>query len=320
MRRMSLALSCFVVHMLAGSGSMLGQNVQPADISAAFPFESHYIEVNGSNLHYIDEGSGDPILFLHGNPTSSYLWRNVVPHLTPLGRAIALDLIGMGKSDKPDIEYRFFDHVEYMEGFIEKMGLENVTLVIHDWGSALGFYYAMRNESNVKAIAFMEAIVAPVPHWEAFPAGARELFQSFRTPDVGWDMIVNQNMFVEQILPGAVMRALTDEEMDHYREPFVDPGSRKPIWRWPNEIPIEGEPADVAEAVLSYNEWLRQSELPKLLFYATPGALVQAPMLEWLQQNLKNLAIVNLGPGIHFLQEDHPHLIGSALADWYGKL
>jgi haloalkane dehalogenase len=226
----------------------------------------------------------------------------------------------MRKSDKPDIEYRFFEHVKYVEGFIEKMELENMILVIHDWGSALGFHYAMRHESNVKGIAFMEAILMPVPSWEMFPADFQEVFKAFRTPEVGWDMIVNKNMFIEQILPGAVVRKLSEEEMNHYREPFKDPANRKPVWRWPNEIPIEGEPADVVEVVETYNQKLQQSALPKLLFYATPGGITSAPVVEWCRQNLKNLKTVDIGQGIHFLQEDNPHLIGSELANWYTQL
>ena len=289
-------------------------------ISADFPFRSHSVEVHGSKIHYVEEGSGDPILFLHGNPTSSYLWRNIIPHLVSHGRCLAPDLIGMGKSDRPDIEYRFFDHVKYVEGFIEKLGLKSITLVIHDWGSALGFHYAMRHESNVKALAFLEAILLPVPSWEMFFADFRKIFQAFRTPKVGWDLIVNKNMFIEQILPGAVVRKLTAAEMNHYREPFKEPASRKPVWRWPNEIPIAGEPADVVEAVAAYNGWLQRSDLPKLLFHATPGALLRAPMVEWCKQNLKNLKTVDLGKGLHFLQEDHPNRIGSELATWYSRL
>ncbi len=290
------------------------------EISADFPFKSNYVEVHGSKMHYVDEGSGDPILFLHGNPTSSYLWRNIIPHLTSLGRCIAPDLIGMGKSDKPDLEYRFFDHVKYVEGFIEKLGLKNITLVIHDWGSALGFHYAMRHEDNIKGIAFMEAILMPVPSWDAFPPEFQEVFKAFRTPEVGWDMLVNNNMFVEQILPGAVVRKLTEAEMNHYREPYQEPDSRKPLWRWPNELPIEGEPADVVEAVETYNRWLQQTDLRKLLFYGNPGALITAPVLELCKQTLKNLRTVDIGQGIHFLQEDNPHLIGSELASWYKGL
>jgi len=251
------------------------------DISAEFPFESHYIEIRGSKLHYIEEGSGDPVLFLHGNPTSSYLWRNIIPYLTPIARCIAPDLIGMGKSDKPDIEYRFFDHAKYIEGFIKKMGLKRITLVVHDWGSAIGFRYAMRNEDNIKGISFMEAMVMPMPDWNMFPEGFKEIFQAFRTPEVGWEMLVDNNMFVEQILPGAIVRQLTEEEMNHYRDPFKDPASRRPVWRWPNELSIEGNPPDVTEAIDAYCRKLQQSELPKLLFHGTPGAILPEPIVEW---------------------------------------
>lgn len=288
-------------------------------ISADFPYGSKYIDLYGSKIHYIDEGTGEPILFLHGNPTSSYLWRNIIPFLTSMARCIAPDLIGMGKSDKPDLEYRFFDHVKYAEGFIEKMGLENITLVIHDWGSALGLHYAMRHEDKIKGIAFMEAILMPLS-WETFPPDFKEVFQAIRTPEVGWDMIMNKNIFIEQILPGAVVRKLSEEEMNHYREPFKEPGSRKPTWRWPNEVPIDGVPPDVTEVVETYNQWLQQSDLPKLLFYATPGGIVPAPAVEWCKQRLKNLKTVDIGQGIHFLQEDNPHLIGSELAKWFSSI
>ncbi|NIR43741.1 MAG: haloalkane dehalogenase [Gemmatimonadetes bacterium] len=290
------------------------------EISAAFPYESRFVEVNGSKLHYIEEGSGDPVLFLHGNPTSSYLWRNIIPHVSPSHRAVALDLIGMGKSDKPDIEYRFFDHYEYVEGFIERLGLENITFVVHDWGSALGLHYARQHEGNARGIAMMEAILAPVPSWDEFPSDFEETIRAFRTPEVGWDMVVNQNMFVEKVLPAAVVRDLSDEEMARYREPYIETESRKPVWRWPNELPIAGEPADVVDAVATYNGWLQETEIPKLLFHATPGAIVPAPLVEWCRANLKNLETVELGEGIHFLQEDHPHEIGDALSDWLSRI
>ena len=289
-------------------------------ISADFPYASHYAEVQGSQIHYVEEGSGDPILFLHGNPTSSYLWRNIIPHVQSQARCIAMDLIGMGKSDKPDIDYSFFDHAQYVEGFIETLGLQNLTLVIHDWGSALGFHYAMRNEANIKALAFMEAILMPIPSWDAMPPDLKETFQAFRTPEVGWDMIVNQHMFVEQILPSLVVRDLTDAEMDHYRAPYIDPPSRKPLWRWPNEIPIAGEPAAVVAIVEEYNRKLQQSRLPKLLLSATPGGIIDAQAVAWCQQNLPNLHVVDIGAGIHFIQEDNPHLIGTELANWYSSL
>jgi len=288
-------------------------------ISAEFPFESRHVEVDGSRVHYVEEGRGDPVLFLHGNPTWSYLWRNVIPYAAQVGRAIALDLIGMGKSDKPKIGYRFFDHVRYVEGFIERLRLRNITFVIHDWGSALGFHYASRREKNTKGLAFMEAILRPL-NWSDFPEQARGMFQAFRTPEVGWDLIANQNAFVERVLPGSVVRRLTEVEMNRYREPYPDPSSRTPVWRWPNEIPIEGEPKDVAEAVTAYHEWLKRSEVPKLLFYAHPGALLPAGVVDWCRQNLKNLKAIDVGRGVHYLQEDNPHLIGEELVRWYGGL
>ncbi|NQT74300.1 MAG: haloalkane dehalogenase [Chloroflexi bacterium] len=289
------------------------------EISADFPFKSNYVEVHGSKMHYVDEGSGDPILFLHGNPTSSYLWRNIIPHLTSVCRCIAPDLIGMGKSDKPDLEYRFVDHSKYVEGFIEKLGLKNITLVIHDWGSALGFHYAMRHEDNIKGIAFMEAIVKPST-WEEFPKDFKMGFKLFRTPLIGWLMIVRMNMFIEKILPKAIVRSLTEKEKEYYREPFKRTKYRKPLWRWPNEVPIDGYPADVTEIVQNYSERLRETDLPKLLFHAHPGGIINVAMVEWCEQNLKNLKVVDIGEGIHFLQEDNPHMIGSELANWYSYI
>jgi haloalkane dehalogenase len=285
-------------------------------ISAAFPFESQYVEVAGSNLHYVEEGSGDPVLFLHGNPTSSYLWRNVIPHVSGQARCIALDLIGMGKSDKPDIEYRFVDHAKYVDGFIEALDLKNITFVVHDWGSALGFHYARRHEENVRGLVFMEAIVRPVT-WDEWPEQARQVFQGFRTPGVGEQMILEQNMFVEAVLPGAILRKLSDEEMARYREPYPDPKSRTPTWRWPNEIPIEGEPADVVEIVQAYSDWLQTTRIPKLLLRAQPGAILSAQMVDWCQFSFPNIKVVDIGPGSHFVQEDQPHAIGKAIADWF---
>ena len=289
-------------------------------ISAESPFESRYVEVHGSKIHYVEEGSGDPVLFLHGQPTSSYLWRNVIPHVSPVARAIAMDNIGFGKSDKPDLEYRFVDHIKYVEGFIEAMGLRNVTLVIHDWGSALGFHYAMRHESNVKGIVFMEALLMPIPSLDAMPPGMKEIFTAFRTPEVGWEMIVNQNMFIEQLVPSMVVRKLTEAEMDAIREPFTDPATRLPLWRWPNELPIGGEPADVHEIMSAYAAKLPQSDLPKLMFHADPGAIITSPIVEMVKQSYKNLKTVDIGPGVHYVQEDNPHLIGKEIAAWYQTL
>ncbi|MCK4985936.1 MAG: haloalkane dehalogenase [Desulfobacterales bacterium] len=247
-------------------------------ISSEFPFPSKFIEINGSNIHYIEEGTGDPIVFIHGNPTSSYLWRNIIPYLTPHGRCIALDLIGMGKSDKPEIDYRLVDHINYVEGFIEKMELTNITFVIHDWGSALGFHYAMHHERNIKGLAFMEAILKSAK-WDNFPKDFKMGFKLFRTPVIGWLMIVGMNIFVEQILPKAIVRKLTEAEKNHYRAPYKHLKDRKPLWRWPNEVPIEGQPADVTKIVEHYNRKLQESELPKLLFFAQPGGILRSTMV-----------------------------------------
>jgi haloalkane dehalogenase len=192
--------------------------------------------------------------------------------------------------------------------------------VIHDWGSALGFPYAMRHEHNVKAIAFLEAKLRPIPSWQAVSDSFREMFRAFRSPETGWDLIVNQNYFIERGLPAGILRKLSKAEMDHYRKPFIEPKSRLPLWRWPNEIPIAGEPADVAAAVAEYSAKLQQSVLPKLLLYATPGAVLTEPLVEWSRRSVKNLASVHAGEGIHFLQEDRPHEIGAAIAEWLRTL
>jgi haloalkane dehalogenase len=289
------------------------------EISAAFPYESKFVEVDGSRIHYVEQGRGDPFLFLHGNPTWSYLWRNIIPYAAQAGRAIAMDLIGMGKSDKPDLDYRFVDHARYVDGFIQQLDLHNITFVVHDWGSALGFNYARRHDSNVKGLAFMEAIYRPVS-WADWPDQARGIFQGFRTPETGWDMVANRNMFVELVLPGSIVRKLSGEEMARYREPFPTPESRKPVWRWPNEIPIEGEPADVHEIASAYWQWLQATEMPMILFAAQPGALIRAEMVAELKAKLKNLTVVDVGPGVHYVQEDNPHGIGEALLAWYRGL
>ena len=298
-------------------------SVVAAEISPEFPFESRFVEVLGSRMHYVDEGEGDPILFLHGNPTSSYLWRNVIPHVTPFARAIAPDLIGMGRSEKlsgkPKPAYRFFDHVRYVEGFIEALGLRNVTLVLHDWGSALGFHYARRHEENVRGLVFMEAILRPW-RWSEFPAGWKTVFRLFRTPGPGELLILGLNLFVRGVLPTATVRKLSPEELARYAEPYPTIASRRPVLRWPREIPINGRPAQVHEAVEAYGRWLEETPLPKLLLHARPGGIIDAAEVEKLRGSLPNLALVDIGPGIHYVQEDNPHGIGEAIAEWWRGL
>jgi len=288
-------------------------------ISADFPFESKYLDVKGSKMHYIDEGDGDPIVFLHGNPTSSYLWRNVIPHLEGQGRLIAPDLIGMGKSDKPNIDYTYDDHYAYLEVFIEKLALKNVTLVIHDWGSALGFRYAQAHVGNIKGIAFMEAIVKPMT-WSEMPADMKTPFKMMRMPYVGWFMISVMNMFVNKMIPDTIKRTLNAEEMAYYRAPYPTVKSRKPVRVWPQQIPIDGKPKRNQQLIESYSQWLQDSNIPKLCLHAHPGAIINAEYAQWIERSIPNTTMVDIGEGIHFVQEDNPAGIGKAISEWYGKI
>ena len=287
------------------------------------PYPSRWIEINGSKIHYMETGDpgGTPILLLHGQPTWSYLWRNVMPHLEDSGRVIALDLIGMGLSDKPDIEYTYHDHREYIWGFIEAMELEDIVLVIHDWGSALGFDYAFNHQDNVQGIVFLEAVMAPIPSFGL--VGDPEMaafFETIRAGDGrGEAMLMGQNLFVEQFLPSMVVRELSEEEMNAYRAPYPTPDTRLPVFMWPNQIPVAGEPPAVHEVVAAYAEWLPQSELPKLQIHATPGAFpIQA--VEQINDTFNNIETVNVGEGLHFIQEDQPDAMGEAIAEWLDRV
>lgn len=275
----------------------------------------HDIAILDSTIHYQETGSGAPIVFLHGNPTSSYLWRKVIPRLEGEGRCLAPDLIGMGRSGKPAIEYRFVDHARYLDAWFDALALRDVTLVIHDWGSALGFHWASRHPDRVAAIAFMEAIVKPLT-WDEWPANAREVFRGFRTPGVGEKLIFEKNVFIENVLPGSIVRKLGKEEMDAYRAPFLDPKTRTPVWRWPNQIPLEGEPKDVVEIVTAYGRWLAASDVPKLLLAFEPGAILGPALIDHCKRTFRNLEVRSLGAGIHFVQEDQPEAIGDAVREW----
>ena len=281
-------------------------------------YEKKFTVVKGSRMAYVETGSGDPIVFLHGNPTSSYLWRNVIPHLEGLGRCIAPDLIGMGDSAKlepsgPD-RYRFVEHRRYLDALLDELGVrENVTLVVHDWGSALGFDWANRHRDAVRGIAYMEGIVRPVT-WAEWPDAAREIFQGFRS-EAGEPMVLEHNVFVERVFPGSILRDLTEAEMDVYRRPFREAGeSRRPTLTWPRQIPIEGEPADVHEIVADYGAWLAKCDIPKLFVNAEPGAILTGPQREFCR-GWPNQSEVTV-KGSHFIQEDSPDEIGQAIADW----
>ena len=285
-------------------------------MSQALP--KQYLEVNGRRMAYVETGRGAPIVFQHGNPTSSYLWRNIMPALADLGRCIAVDLIGMGDSDKlddpgPD-RYRYVEHREYLFAALAQLGLDtDVTLVLHDWGSALGFDWARQNAEKVRGIAYMEAIVRPVT-WQEWPDAARDIFQAFRT-EAGEAMILDKNLFVERVLPGSILRKLSDEEMSEYRRPFAQAGEdRRPTLTWPRQIPIDGEPADVVDIVQANAEYLTTSEVPKLFVNAEPGAILTGPQREFCRR-FPNQTEVTV-PGVHFVQEDSPAEIATAIREW----
>ena len=277
-----------------------------------------YKTVNGKQMAYHDTGAGEAVVFLHGNPTSSYLWRDIIPHVSPHARCIAPDLIGQGDSDKldnpgPD-SYTFVEHRTYLDGLLDQLDLgDKITFVIHDWGSALGFDWANRHRDRVAGICYMEAIVRPVT-WEQWPAGATDIFKAMRSA-AGEEMILTKNLFVEAILPASIIRKLSDEEMDEYRRPFLNAGEdRRPTLTWPRQIPLDGEPADVVEIVQSYADWLSTSDVPKLFVNADPGTILTGPQREfartWPNQTEVTVA------GSHFIQEDSADEIGVALADW----
>ena len=275
------------------------------------------VHVLGSTMAFREAGDREaPVaLFLHGNPTSSYVWRNVLPHIAPVAHCIAPDLIGFGQSEKPDIEYRVADHVRYLDAFLEQAGIKSAFVVAQDWGTALAFLLAARRPEFIRGLAFME-FVKPLPSWDGFVPGAAEIFQKFRTPGVGEEIILQNNFFVEQVLPMNIVRKLTDEEMSVYRAPFPTPESRRPTWRFPNEIPIAGEPEDVYSSLEKAHEVLAQSTYPKLLFAGDPGAIVSPAMAQSVVKGLKNCKLVQLSSGLHFLQEDHPDVIGANIKEW----
>ena len=281
-------------------------------ISAADAYERHRIAFLETEISYVDTGAGEPVVFLHGNPTSSYLWRNVIPHVEGLGRCLAPDLVGMGDSGAaPDGSYRFVDHARYLDAWFEALGLTNVTLVVHDWGSALGFYWAYRHPERVRGIAYMEAVVRPLS-WEEWREESRQIFQDLRS-EAGEEMVLEKNLFIEGILPSAVLRDLTEEEMNVYRRPYLEPGeSRRPTLTWPRELPINGEPEDVVSIVDDYSKWLAQSDVPKLFVNAEPGAILTGSQREFCRTwpNQEEVTV----RGAHFVQEDSPHEIGEAVA------
>jgi|SRR5262245_19840995 len=286
----------------------------PGAISSADPYPRRRVSVLDTEISYVDVGEGEPIVFLHGNPTSSYLWRNIIPYVARLGRCLAPDLVGMGQSGKSPVNaYRFADHSRYLDAWFDSLCLtENVILVLHDWGSALGFHWASRHEERVQAMAYMEAIVQP-RRWEDFPNGRDAMFRALRS-DKGEHLVLEENFFVETVLPRSIIRALSEEEMAAYRAPFKSREDRLPTLVWPRELPIADAPADVVSIVESYGAWLSKNRLPKLFISAEPGALLVGRAREFCRTwpNQREVTV----KGIHFIQEDSPAEIGAALRDF----
>ena len=287
-------------------------------ISADDPYERRHATVLDTEMAYVDTGAGDPVVFLHGNPTSSYLWRNVIPEVEPHARCLAPDLVGMGDSGPaPDGSYRFADHARYLDAWFDALlPTQSVTLVGHDWGSVLGFYWARRHPERVRGLAYMEAIVRPVS-WEEWPEEARGIFRGMRS-EKGEDLVLQRNVFVERILPSSVLRGLTEEEMDVYRRPYVTEESRRPTLAWPRELPIDGEPEEVVRIVDDYSGWLKESDVPKLFVNAEPGSILTGAQREFCR-SWKNQEEVTVR-GAHFLQEDSPREIGEAVAAFVVKI
>ncbi len=288
-------------------------------ISGKFNYKKKVQSVMDKHIAYVEEGEGDPILLLHGNPTSSYLWRNVIPELAGLGRVIVPDLIGQGDSEKlPAADgpgrYSFQVVYDYLDGLLQAIGAnQNITLVIHDWGSALGFYWAQQHQTAVRGIAYMEGIVCPLS-WDDWPEAARGIFKGFRS-DKGEELVLQRNMFIEQVLPSSVIRDLTEEEMSHYRSWAQQPDDRQPTLNWPRQIPIEGEPAAMVELVDSYGNWMASNHIPKLFINAEPGSILTGRPREFCRSWLNQTEVMVAGS--HFIQEDSPVEIGRAIAQWH---
>ena len=302
--------------------NLVQSNVNTIDksvISAKFPFNSKFLSVKGSKIHYIDEGNKDAdhtFLLLHGNPTSNYIWRNIVPHLTPHGRVIAPDLIGMGKSDKPDIDYTYQNHIDYIDDFINKLELKNIILVIQDWGSGIGFHYAHRFPDNVKGIVFLEGIVRTIT-WSDANLIERFIFKRMRHPRKGYKMNAKKNFFVKRFLPMMTKRKLTKEEKAYYASPYLKEEDRKAVWVWPTQIAISGQPKESHDIIGAYEKWLPTSTIPKLMLHAKPGMIIKPKEAKRIKETWKNLDSIHLGKGKHYLQETYPHQIGEGISKWY---
>jgi haloalkane dehalogenase len=320
----SLLLGCIsTLPSIAFSEDNATYKMSPLVVSEGEFKQDKFVSVKGVSMHYAEVGTGDPILLLHGNPTSSYLWRNITPFLTKQGRTIAVDLIGMGYSEKPNIEYSYKQHYLYLDAFIKELGLKNITIVGHDWGAALGWDYARKNPDNVKAIAFMEGVLPPVFPQLSYKAMGEEMggmFKAINTPSQGEKMIIDQHMFVENILVNMINRNIGDEAHNAYRKPYTKKSSRKPLLAWPRNVPIAGEPKESVQVMEGIHNFMKSTDKPTLLLYAEPGVLVPPQLVPYYKNTIKNLETSYVGQGLHFIQEDQPRAIGRAISDWLRRI
>lgn len=292
--------------------------MKKTQLTNEFLFQSHYKEIEGLKIHYVDEGSGEPIIFLHGIPTWSYLWRNVIPVISQKYRCIAPDLIGMGLSDKPDIQYTVFDHIHFMTQFLDSLDFEKLTLVMHGWGSVIGFHYAMQHEKRIKGLAFLEAHIRPVTHWDALSLPVQQFLSLIRDEEHGKVEVLENNYLIETILPSGVLSPLSADIMAHYRKPFPSVASRKPLLQYIHDFPKgNGEPADVVALIREYSNRLKNSDVHKLMFYGVPGFMTNIEDVQWAKENFSNLDLVDLGEVMHFAQECCPLLMANEFLEWY---
>lgn len=276
-----------------------------------------FVEVKRSKMYYIESGQGAPILFVHGMPTSSYLWRNIIPKMSDLGRCIAPDLIGMGASDKPDIEYTVFDHIEYLDAFIDSLQLKNITLVVHGWGSVIGFDYARRHPENVAAIVFYEAFIRPDMDWDTLSLPVQQLASSLKRADVSYRAIMKENYLVNKLLPNLALRKLTTQEMNDYRQPFQTVESRKPLWQYVQDMLLSDASSPVLNLIKNNSDWLQTAKQPKLMLYSIPGFFTTISTVQWAKTNLSHISFAEILHTLHLAQETEPELFSNLLRDWY---
>lgn len=320
MKHLTAALAAFMASGLINGAAAqdASYKLAPVEVAEEHALPQKSVQVLGSSMAYLEVGTGAPVLFIHGNPTSSYLWRNVMPYVADSHRAIAVDLIGMGASGKPDIAHSYADHYAYLDAFVNALQLEDITLVIHDWGAALGWDFARRNPDKVARIAFMEGVLPPafpIPSFEAM-GDVGQAMKAMRNPDQGREMVIENNMFVNVVLPGFVNRPLGETATQAYGAPFAVKASRLPTLTWPRQLPIGGEPAEMVALMEDIRGFMTRTEMPTLLVYADPGVLVPPQAVGWYTANMKNLETAYAGQGFHFFQEDQPDAIGRALRDW----